>query len=61
MPLFFTGNEISVVAMIGFVMLAGIIVNNGIVMVDYINQPAGAAHEKEALLNSKQRCVCARS
>lgn len=36
--LFFTGNEISVIAMIGFVMLAGIIVNNGIVMVDYINQ-----------------------
>lgn len=36
--LYFTGNEVSVVAMIGFVMLAGIIVNNGIVMVDYINQ-----------------------
>ena len=27
--LYFTGNEVSVVAMIGFVMLAGIIVNNG--------------------------------
>ena len=36
--LFFTGNEISIIAMIGFVMLAGIIVNNGIVLVDYINQ-----------------------
>ncbi len=36
--LYFTGYEVSVVAMIGFVMLAGIIVNNGIVMVDYINQ-----------------------
>ncbi len=36
--LYFTGNEVSVIAMIGFVMLAGIIVNNGIVMVDYINQ-----------------------
>ncbi|MDO5292971.1 MAG: efflux RND transporter permease subunit [bacterium] len=36
--LYFTGNEVSVVGMIGFVMLAGIIVNNGIVMVDYINQ-----------------------
>ncbi len=36
--LYLTGNEISVVAMIGFVMLAGIIVNNGIVMVDFINQ-----------------------
>lgn len=36
--LYFTGNEISVIAMIGFVMLSGIIVNNGIVLVDYINQ-----------------------
>ncbi len=36
--LYFTGNEISVIAMIGFVMLAGVIVNNGIVLVDYMNQ-----------------------
>ncbi len=36
--LFFTGKEVSVIAMIGFILLAGIIVNNGIVMVDYINQ-----------------------
>ncbi|KIR02456.1 RND multidrug efflux transporter [Lachnospiraceae bacterium TWA4] len=36
--LFLTGNEISLIAMIGFVMLSGIIVNNGIVMVDSINQ-----------------------
>jgi len=36
--LFFTGNTVSVIGMLGFVMLAGIIVNNGIVMVDYINQ-----------------------
>ena len=51
--LFFTGNEISVVAMIGFVMLAGIIVNNGIVMVDYINQlRRGGMTKKEAILNS---------
>ena len=32
------GLEISIVAMIGLVMLVGIIVNNGIVLVDYINQ-----------------------
>lgn len=38
LALFFTGSEVSVIAMIGFVMLAGIIVNNGIVLVDYINQ-----------------------
>ena len=36
--LFLSNNEVSVIAMIGFVMLAGIIVNNGIVMVDFINQ-----------------------
>ncbi len=36
--LFLTGNEVSVIAMIGFIMLSGIIVNNGIVLVDYINQ-----------------------
>lgn len=36
--LFFTGSEISIIAMIGFVMLSGIIVNNGIVLVDCINQ-----------------------
>lgn len=38
LSLFFTGNDVSVIAMVGFIMLAGIIVNNGIVMVDYINQ-----------------------
>ena len=36
--LFLSGSEISVIAMVGFVMLSGIIVNNGIVMVDYMNQ-----------------------
>lgn len=33
-----TGFEVSVISMLGFVMLCGIIVNNGIVLVDYINQ-----------------------
>ncbi len=36
--LWITGSDVSVIAMIGFVMLAGIIVNNGIVLVDYVNQ-----------------------
>lgn len=35
--LIITGLDISVVSLIGFVMLCGIIVNNGIVLVDYIN------------------------
>ncbi len=33
-----SGSELSVIALIGFVMLSGIIVNNGIVLVDYTNQ-----------------------
>ncbi len=36
--LWMTDSEISMIALIGFVMLSGVIVNNGIVMVDYINQ-----------------------
>ena len=38
MALLIAGIEVSVVSLIGFVMLGGIIVNNGIVLVDYINQ-----------------------
>ena len=33
-----TGKNVSLPSIMGFVMLAGIVVNNGIVMVDYINQ-----------------------
>ncbi len=36
--LILTGFDVSVVAMIGFIMLCGVIVNNGIVLVDYINR-----------------------
>ncbi len=36
--LWLCGMEVSVVSMIGFIMLSGIIVNNGIVLIDYINQ-----------------------
>lgn len=46
MGLFVSGSEVSVIAMIGFVMLSGIIVNNGIVLVDYINQLREAGMEK---------------
>ena len=51
--LFLCGYEVSVIAMIGFVMLAGIIVNNGIVMVDFINQlrSEGMA-KKEAIVEA---------
>lgn len=33
-----TGKSVSIVAMIGIVMLAGIVVNNAIVLIDYVNQ-----------------------
>ena len=36
--LFISGKPLSVIAMIGFVVLSGIIVNNGIVFIDYSNQ-----------------------
>ena len=36
--LWISGSDVSVIAMIGFVMLSGIIVKNGIVLVDYIIQ-----------------------
>ena len=36
--LFLAGIEVSVISMLGFIMLAGLIVNNGIVLIDYINQ-----------------------
>lgn len=38
LALLLAGIEVSVVSLVGFVMLVGVIVNNGIVLVDYINQ-----------------------
>ncbi len=46
LALLITGQEISVVAMVGFVMLSGIIVNNGIVLIDYINILRGGGMPK---------------
>ena len=51
--LWLTGSYVSVIAMIGFVMLSGIIVNNGIVLVDYINQQRKQGVEKhEAIVEA---------
>lgn len=53
MGLFITGSEVSVIAMIGFVMLSGIIVNNGIVIIDYMNQlREGGMSKKEAIIEA---------
>ena len=51
--LLMSGSEVSVIALIGFVMLSGIIVNNGIVLVDYINQLRAEGMEKrEAIIRA---------
>ena len=50
MALLICGMEVSVVALIGFVMLVGIIVNNGIVLVDYINQLRTEGVERRAAI-----------
>ncbi|MGN1181332.1 MAG: efflux RND transporter permease subunit [Suilimivivens sp.] len=51
--LLFSDSEVSVIALIGFVMLSGIIVNNGIVLVDYINQlRAGGMEKREAIVTA---------
>ena len=47
------GKEISVIAMLGLIMLVGIIVNNGIVLVDYINQlRAGGMEKRKAIVEA---------
>ena len=51
--LYVSGSEVSVIAMIGFVMLAGVIVNNGIVIIDYMNQlREGGMEKREAILTA---------
>lgn len=47
------GEQVSMLSMIGFLVLAGVIVNNGIVFVDYVNQlRIGGMEKKEALVKS---------
>lgn len=48
--LLISGSLLSVIAMIGFIMLSGIIVNNGIVFIDYANQLRGAGMGVEEAL-----------
>jgi len=51
--LFLTGTTVNVVAMIGVIMLAGIVVNNAIVLVDLINQLRGEGSVKtEAIMEA---------
>ena len=51
--LFLCGMPVSVVSLIGLVLLVGIVVNNGIVFVDYANQQRKRGYDKrEALLRA---------
>lgn len=51
--LFITGSEISIICLMGFLVLAGVIVNNGIVFVDYVNPlRIGGMDKKEALVET---------
>jgi len=62
LPLAFTGGllllwasglELSVIAVLGFLLLAGVVVNNGIVLIDYINQLCEEGMDKrEALVKA---------
>lgn len=48
--LLFTGQTLSVISMLGFLVLAGVVVNNGIVFVDYANQLRLEGMEKREAL-----------
>ncbi len=51
LALFITGTNISIIAMLGLLILAGIVVNNGIVLIDYIGQLRQTGmNKKEAIL-----------
>ncbi len=53
LTLLLTGQTISVVVLIGVIMLTGIVVNNAIVLVDYINQLRRAGNElQEAIVEA---------
>jgi len=53
-----TGTPLSIVAMIGLVLLTGVIVNNGIVYVDFVNQMRwGGTVKREALVNAGRQRI----
>lgn len=53
LALIVTGMDLSIIAMVGFVVLSGVVVNNGIVFVDSVNQMRiGGMSKKEALVET---------
>ena len=53
LALLITGIDLSMISMLGFLILSGIVVNNGIVLVDYVNQlRASGINKNEALIEA---------
>ena len=53
LALLLTGMDLSIVSMIGFLVLSGVVVNNGIVFIDCVNQlRIGGMSKREALLET---------
>ncbi|MDD3429533.1 MAG: efflux RND transporter permease subunit [Oscillospiraceae bacterium] len=51
LALLITGSDLSIISMLGFLVLSGVVVNNGIVFVDYVNQlRLGGTEKREALI-----------
>ncbi len=48
--LLLTGNSLSMVSLLGVIILAGVVVNNGIVLVDYVNQLRAKGMSKDEAL-----------
>ena len=48
--LFITRTPISMMVLIGLIMLAGIVVNNAIILIDYVNQLRGRGMERNAAI-----------
>ncbi|MEG1822427.1 MAG: efflux RND transporter permease subunit [Clostridiales bacterium] len=57
LALIITGLDVSVISLLGFLVLTGVVVNNGIVLVDYINrlQAGGMEHIEAIILGGKTR------
>ena len=55
LALIVTGNPVSIIAFLGLIILSGIVVNNGIVFVDYINKRReGGMEKREAIITAGQ-------
>ena len=53
LALLLTGMDLSIVSMLGFLVLSGVVVNNGIVFIDCVNQlRIGGMEKKEALIET---------